>query len=285
MGILIGSGYVYSALPLSDRASHAFIAEHDVLIEREPGDNYDVTWQEVVWQDRAQFEKLKNRRIVAVFDTGIAQRKQFNILGEKNFVDEQRVLAEDTNGHGTCVASVIAAKASDNYRSYSPGTGLYIAKVTDNDSEVDTHRFNSALRWALDNNVAIVSITVPIGNTDSESEMLFREATQKKTLILVSAGEGDWHKMESVVSVGSSVETGPLLPVVVLNQRQTQRDVDVYTPGSALGMTHQSKELRTLVGVDASVATVAGILARTTVTNAHGATKSLEKLIEQPFFK
>jgi len=76
-----------------------------------------------------------------------------------------------------------------------------------------------------------------------------------------------------------------LLPVVVLNQRQTQRDVDVYTPGSVLGMTHQSKELRTLVGADASVATAAGILARTTVTNAHGATKSLEKLIEQPLFK
>lgn len=162
------------------------------------------------------------------------------------------------------------------YQSYSPGTGFYIAKVTDTVRQVETRRFNKALRWAIDNGTTIISVAVPISKIDAESESLFQEAYQKKILILVPASNRSLTKAESVLPLGASIDGGLFLPVIALN-RQNTLCAEVFMPGVVLGMTHQSSRLKTLTGADTAVATGAGVLARTTDTTADGASESLEK--------
>ena len=115
-----------------------------------------LTWNiEQVWgSDRFYYEgDVASNEIAFVIDSGIALLDDLNINQEwsKSFVSESDDPFDDTNGHGTAVASVIGAKANNiGLTGVAPGAELVALRVFGSRGSTSNSIINAALKHARD---------------------------------------------------------------------------------------------------------------------------------------
>jgi serine protease AprX len=240
-------GGVFSAqsiLPSSPTIDHAFrlfpgeactinaadidtLSQHDDIIEIWP-DLPVQAWLNVsvpkIKTPQVWAEGLKGTGIkLAVVDTGIDESHpdfQGRIMATKSFVGDS---ADDDNGHGTHVASIVAgsgAKSNGKYVGVAPEANLYIAKVLRADGGGSMSGVMSGIEWAvLDQQVQIINLSLggtgSCDGTDALSTLCDEAVTQAGVVMCVAAGNtgpgtrtvGPPGCARFVITVGASSDT------------------------------------------------------------------------------
>ncbi len=145
---------------------------------------------------------------VAVIDTGINYNLPIlgggfgagkKVIGGYDFLDNDSIPL-DTDGHGTQVASVIAAHRFDyagtTYQGVAPDAKLVALRVGTADS-ISTSNIERALQWVVDHhgefNISVVNLSLGSGNyPDARTDQLSDEfATLHSLGIFVAAASGN----------------------------------------------------------------------------------------------
>jgi hypothetical protein len=139
---------------------------------------------------------------VAVIDSGIdlshpdlAQ----HIAGSKSFVGGT---AQDTRGHGTIVAGIIAAELDNDVgiAGLSPAAELLVAKVVAPNGTISVQAESRAIHWAVDNGARVLNISLgglrdprnPSRDTYSRLEQeAISYAVRKGAVIVAAVGNAD----------------------------------------------------------------------------------------------
>lgn len=128
---------------------------------------------------------------VAVLDSGVAVTEDLEIAGRVNLVDEEGLsyLCEDMTGHGTAVASVIAAKDNGmGATGMDENIHVYSVKVLDNNNRAPVSRIIAGIQWCIDNEIDIVNMSFGMKRDSAALQAMIREAEQKGILLVAAAG-------------------------------------------------------------------------------------------------
>lgn len=134
----------------------------------------------------------RQKRIkVAVLDSGVSVTEDMEITERANLVDTEELsyLCEDMTGHGTAVASVIAAK--DNGKGTSginERADIYSVKVLDDKNQSPVSRIIAGIQWCMDNGMDIVNMSFGMRRDSMALQAIIREAEQKGILLVAAAG-------------------------------------------------------------------------------------------------
>lgn len=128
---------------------------------------------------------------VAVLDSGVAVTEDIEIAGRVNLVDEEELsyLCEDMTGHGTSVASVIAAKDNGvGTTGIDEKINVFSVKVLDSDNKAPVSRIIAGIQWCIDNDMDIVNMSFGMHRNSVALQSIIREAEQKGILLVAAAG-------------------------------------------------------------------------------------------------
>ena len=152
---------------------------------------------------------------MAILDTGIYQHIDFDsrICAFVDFISNKK-MAYDDNGHGTCVAGILAgsgAASMGKYKGAAPGCHLAVLKVLDRFGNGNKEDVLKAFDWILCNrqryNIRIVNISVGTTyRTRSEQDVLVKgvEKLWDEGLVVVAAAGNQGPDPGSVTAPGCS---------------------------------------------------------------------------------
>ncbi|MCK2239342.1 MULTISPECIES: S8 family serine peptidase [unclassified Crossiella] len=215
-----------------------------------------------VWQAGGTGSGVK----VGVLDSGYDQQHPDltgRVAAAESFL--QGVPVQDSNGHGTHVASTIAGtgKASGGrYRGIAYDANLLIGKVCDEYCPEDS--ILAGMQWAADQGAKVVNMSLggpPTDGTDPLSQAVNTLSAQKGTLFVIAAGNnGSEEAVESpgsadaALTVAASTKSGQLAPFSARGPRH---------------LDHAAKPDITAPGVDIVAARAAGTLPQFAVSEQY----------------
>ncbi|MBQ7934909.1 MAG: S8 family serine peptidase [Clostridia bacterium] len=210
-------------------------------------------------------QEIKGQKIkIALLDTGITAHPDLKVAGGISFVGNQYCY-EDTNGHGTQMAGIIAASGETHpgVTGAAPLAELYGVKVFDEKGLANTAAVMAGIHWAMEHKMNIVNMSF---GTYFKSHLLQKviDMAAKQGLILVAAAgnEGTFKEnrlkypaaYRNVLAVGSGSAQG------VASFSNQSEELDFVAPGR-LDTTTLDGKFTHVVGTSASAAYVTGELA------------------------
>lgn len=156
----------------------------------------------------------------------------------------------DCVGHGTAVASIIAARPVKGvgFQGLAPQAQIVPVRVTERDGDdqgamkesVDSARFAQAIRWAADQGIRVVNLSIVMYTPSADVEAAVRYALSKNSVLI--AAVGNKHRTDGqpdptpypaaypgVIGVGAIDERGNRV-----NDSQVGPYVDLVAPGGAV---------------------------------------------------
>ncbi|MED1304015.1 hypothetical protein BK704_35415 [[Bacillus thuringiensis] serovar konkukian] len=174
---------------------------------------------------------------VAVIDSGIDSMHpdlKKNYLKGYDFVDNDNT-PEDTEGHGTHVAGIIAANGS--MKGIAPDASILAYRVFDNARGGDTKTIVKAIDQAIKDGAQIINLSLgqPIKGTDTPLNQAVQKAIANNITVIVAAGnEGpkQWSvnslaSTPEVISVGNIKQQG--INQTMLHIPDMQRDIEFHS--------------------------------------------------------
>ena len=152
---------------------------------------------------------------VAILDTGIYPHIDFDsrICAFADFIAHKKVPYDD-NGHGTCVAGILAGSgraSMGKYKGMAPGSRISALKVLDRFGNGNKEDVLQAFRWILQNReryrIRIVNISVGTTyRTRNDQDVLVQgvERLWDEGLVVVAAAGNQGPRAGSVTAPGSS---------------------------------------------------------------------------------
>ena len=226
--------------------------------------------------------------LVAVLDTGIDKRHEDLadlVVAEANFSDSYKTA--DSNGHGTHIAGIIAAKDNEvGILGIAPGCLLLNAKVADENGTCEAAALAKGIVWAVDNGASVINISVELKEPSQELKEAINYAWERGSLIVAAAGNsGDYSLIypasyENCIAVGCLGGNGELFSL------SNHGDwVDVAAPGCDIYSCLPGNCYGYKTGTSFATAYVSGIAALLfgVVTDSNGDGKlndEVKKLIE-----
>ena len=164
----------------------------------------------VLGVDREKTEKMDRYIRIAVLDSGIDIKEEYQIVHQVNFVkDEQEVVSylEDSSGHGTSIASVISEIA--------PHARIESLKVLNQENKGKLNEIVSAIYWCIDNKVKIINMSFGTRTNSRILHQAIRDAYDAGILLVAAAGNGGTNTAlefpaayEEVMAVGGVTKGG-----------------------------------------------------------------------------
>lgn len=170
----------------------------DKLIVEE---NFTIQGSSTEKTNRKNREKLWNKRMirvddnhqdtkeqikVALIDSGVDYSEDINVKERINLIPEEEnvsALYDDTNGHGTAIASIICSSEKENGEAkgiYS-NIDLYSIKVLDEMNEAPLSRIIEGINRAIELDVDIISISFGTTKNCDASQITVMPAGMKQT--------------------------------------------------------------------------------------------------------
>lgn len=146
----------------------------------------------------------RNRIKIAVMDSGIDFSKDIPVVERVNLVDKDSEVApwfEDTTGHGTSVASIIA--------DVNPQAEIYSVKILDNQNCATLDRVVEGIYWCVDHDIDIINMSFGTSQNTVALKEAVKKAEQAGILMIASAGNDAQKPIEypgaydDVMAVGS----------------------------------------------------------------------------------
>jgi len=131
--------------------------------------------------------------IISVIDTGV----DFNhpdllglglegkIIGGYDFVDNDKI-PEDTNGHGTQVAGIIASNG--NLKGIAPNSKILMYKVSEDGESVPSHLIIKAIEKSIEDSADIINISLGINQTNTKIDQAVNKAVKNNIFVVTAAG-------------------------------------------------------------------------------------------------
>jgi subtilisin family serine protease len=203
----------------------------------------------------------RDKVVVAVLDSGINQnhtelkgivKKNFNALNNTNNLS-------DNFGHGTAIAGLIASKYDDSI-GVSKNVVIYSVKVIQDNGEVNVSDLITGLRWAIDENVDVINISLGFNTGSKELKDIVDEAVNNGIIIVASSGNTNGlnaqypARFENVISIG--VVNEQLLPTKL----SAIGKIDFVAPGTNLISLNNHGEYSQFNGSSFSTALVTGVI-------------------------
>ncbi|MGE6378656.1 S8 family peptidase [Peribacillus muralis] len=204
----------------------------------------------------------KGKVVVAVLDSGINHnhtdlegivKKSYNALDDSDDLS-------DNFGHGTAIAGLIASKNHDSI-GISKNAFIYSVKVIQDNGEVNVSDFIRGLRWAIDENVDVINVSLGFNSGFNELKDIVDEAVNKGIIIVASSGNTNGlnaqypARFENVISVG--VVNEQLLPTKL----SAIGKIDFVAPGINLITLDHHGGYSQFSGSSFSTAIVSGLIA------------------------
>jgi subtilisin family serine protease len=189
--------------------------------------------------------------LVAVLDTGIDGSHRdldSKVVGEVNFIADTST--NDSYGHGTPVAGIIAADAdvSSGIFGLAPESRLYNVKVADDLGRSWDTTVAEGIIWAVDNGARVINISIELGQSTPRLKEAVDYAWDHGAVIVAAAGnDGDSRPVypaayDDCLSVTAIRENGELAPLANYGDwvDMAAPGFDIYTilPGDTFGYKH-----------------------------------------------
>nr|AIF16815.1 peptidase S8/S53 subtilisin kexin sedolisin (vpr) [uncultured marine thaumarchaeote KM3_75_C09] len=126
--------------------------------------------------------------IVSIIDTGIDLNHpdlEGKIIGGYDFVDNDE-MPEDTNGHGTQVAGIIASNG--NLKGIAPNSKILMYKVSEDGESVPSHLIIKAIEKSIEDNADIINISLGINQTNTKIDQMVNKAVKNNIFVVTAAG-------------------------------------------------------------------------------------------------
>ena len=139
---------------------------------------------------------------VAVLDSGVSYTTDVMVAGYKDFVmdlgDDFNPLFDDSTGHGTGIAGVIAADGvNGNIKGIAPGGELYSVKVLDWNNEAPLSRIIEGIYWCIEQEYDIINMSFGIASNSVALKQAI-DAAEASGIIMIAAAGNRGAEAESV---------------------------------------------------------------------------------------
>lgn len=132
---------------------------------------------------------------VAVLDSGIDYVTGIDIAGSVNLVEEDEDILpifQDMTGHGTGIASIIAANGENDIKGINPDVELYSVKILDKENSATLSRVIRGIYWCIENNINIINMSFGTNVYSAALEQAVKDAYDAGILMIGAAGnEGE----------------------------------------------------------------------------------------------
>ena len=177
---------------------------------------------DVINANEQEYIQVNDKVKVAVLDTGVTATEDIDVAGRVNFIEgeeEVNPLYEDVSGHGTSVASVIAAKQNDiGITGINPNAELYSVKILDDQKKASLSGIIEGIYWCIDHDIDIINMSFGTSVKSEILEQVIKEADKAGILMIAAAGNKGERAGEStveypaafaeVIAVGASTPQG-----------------------------------------------------------------------------
>jgi len=126
--------------------------------------------------------------IVSVIDTGIDLNHpdlEGKIIGGYDFVDNDET-PQDSNGHGTQVAGIIAANG--NLKGIAPNSKILMYKVSEDGESVPSNLIIKAVEKSIEDGADIINISLGINQTNTKIDQAVNKAIKNNIFVVTAAG-------------------------------------------------------------------------------------------------
>jgi len=126
--------------------------------------------------------------VVSIIDTGIDLNHpdlEGQIIGGYDFVDNDEI-PEDTNGHGTQVAGIIASNG--NLKGIAPNSKILMYKVSEDGESVPSHLIIKAIEKSIEDGADIINISLGINQTNTKIDQVVNKAVKNNIFVVTAAG-------------------------------------------------------------------------------------------------
>jgi len=126
--------------------------------------------------------------VISIIDTGIDLNHpdlEGQIIGGYDFVDNDEI-PEDTNGHGTQVAGIIASNG--NLKGIAPNSKILMYKVSEDGESVPSHLIIKAIEKSIEDNADIINISLGINQTNAKIDQVVNKAVKNNIFVVTAAG-------------------------------------------------------------------------------------------------
>jgi len=126
---------------------------------------------------------------VAVIDTGVDPNhpdlQNDKIIGGYDFIENDNI-SQDTNGHGTEVAGIIAANGK--LRGVAPEAKILAYRVSDTGNSVSSDLIVKAIQKAVEDDADIINLSLGVNRTNDKIEDAINYAVEKGVIVVAAAG-------------------------------------------------------------------------------------------------
>ena len=154
-------------------------------VQRGVGPSPDACLRHLGPDDRRPPNRDRSPRHRGCADPGVARA----LVPGWDFVEDDST-PQDTFGHGTWVASAIAAQGNNGQfgAGYCWGCGLMPVRISDGHVAADTGVIARAIRWAVDHGARVITISLTGQGDDPVERAAVDYATAHNVLVVASAG-------------------------------------------------------------------------------------------------
>lgn len=188
-------------------------------------------------------EKKRNEKIrIAILDSGIDWGNDINLVYQVSLVpgeDEMTQVFMDGSGHGSSVASLIAAKDNgEGITGINPNAEIYSIRVLDDENEAPLSRVIEGIYMAIEQKVNIINMSFGLNRYSKALEEAIQAATNSGILVVAAAGNtGDDGVQypaayDEVLAVGAVDKNGE-----VTEYSAKGEEVELVAPGELVRTT------------------------------------------------
>lgn len=193
---------------------------------------------EVAKENNKENERIK----IAILDSGIDWGNDINLAYQISLVpgeDEMTQVFMDGSGHGSSVASLIAAKDNgEGITGINPNAEIYSIRVLDDDNQAPLSRVIEGIYMAIEQKVNIINMSFGLNKYSKALEEAIQDATDSGILVVAAAGNtGDSGVQypaayDEVLAVGSVDKDGE-----VTEYSAKGEEVELVAPGELVRTT------------------------------------------------
>lgn len=203
---------------------------------------------------------------VAVLDSGISTSEYLSVAEYVDLTDSgnENPLFNDGTGHGTSIASVIAASDLGDMYGIAPNAELYDVKVLDGDNSAPLSKIIEGIYWCIDNDIDIINMSLGTSVYSAALEQAVDAAEEAGIVMVAAAGNNGTEAtnidypaaFDNVIAVGASDGNNALTDFT-----STGDGIDILAPGEKVWSYGAFQGLQAIDGTSIATAHVTGAAA------------------------